>query len=88
MLELLASLIAGTSLGVTLWLAFFGEEKQSARNSMAPGYSCPYSMDVGCPCNQYVREGETYCIKHRAEMLHIDALEKEINDVIHKAQQK
>ncbi len=55
---------------------------------MAPGYSCPYSTDVGCPCNQYVREGETYCIKHRAEMLHIDALEKEINDVIHKAQQK
>ncbi|MFZ3370721.1 MAG: hypothetical protein WA239_26665 [Candidatus Sulfotelmatobacter sp.] len=84
----LASLLAGTCLGATWWLAFFGEEKQSARNSMAPGYSCPYSTDVGCPCNQYVREGETYCIKHRAEMLHIDALEKEINDVIHKAQQK
>jgi len=51
-------------------------------------YRCQYRNDVGCPCHKWTPEDADYCSEHKAMMLHIDALEKEINDTIHKAREK
>ena len=72
--------------------ACLGAGRQKRENSME--YDCQYRTDYGCPCRSWVDkrlvvDGEPiYCTTHRADMLHIDALEKEINDVIEKARRK
>lgn len=51
-------------------------------------YDCQYSTDRGCRCSRYVKDGEEYCVLHKADILQIDALEKEVNEVIKKAREK
>ena len=51
-------------------------------------YDCPYAIDHGVSCHAWVRDDEKYCERHKGMMAPIDALEKEINDVIRKAREK
>jgi hypothetical protein len=53
-----------------------------------PYNNCCYSIDRGIQCSAWVKDHEEYCARHKADMLAIDALEKEVNEVIRKAQEK
>lgn len=81
------SLINGTMLLVRWLQGYYDAERQSRRNSV-PHNNCCYSIDRGIQCSAWAKDHEEYCARHKADMLAIDALEKEVNEVIRKAQEK
>ena len=76
----------GTTLPVRWLRGYYDAERQKRRSSMP--YDCPYAIDHGVSCHAWVRDDEKYCERHKGMMTPIDALEKEIDDVIRKAREK